>query len=197
MGFSRQCWSGLPSPTPGDLPDPGMDLCCLRHWQFCLHWVPQLVSSLQTKSKGWRSSWSLRWPAPLYLRLVAGGTHPGAKALVCREGWCSSLDGGQNDASLGQTSCLHHFLRVRIQEISYSICLSPPDSLHSVRQSLGPSLSLQVAWFHSFYGRVILWCLAEHSLKLLQWWKEQKSMRDPCSLSGSRLPKEELSDLFT
>ena len=33
MGFSRQCWSGLPSPTPGDLPDPGMDLCCLRHWQ--------------------------------------------------------------------------------------------------------------------------------------------------------------------
>ena len=26
MGFSRQeCWSGLPFPSPGDLPDPGMD----------------------------------------------------------------------------------------------------------------------------------------------------------------------------
>ena len=78
-----------------------------------------------------------------------------------------------------------------IQEISYSICLSPPDSLHSIWQSLGPSLSLQVACFPSFYGWVILWCLAEHSPKLLQWWKEQKSTREPCSLSGLRLPKEE------
>ena len=26
MGFSRQeCWSGLPCPPPGDLPDPGME----------------------------------------------------------------------------------------------------------------------------------------------------------------------------
>ena len=27
MGFSRQeCWSRLPSPSPGDLPNPGMEL---------------------------------------------------------------------------------------------------------------------------------------------------------------------------
>ena len=27
MGFSRQeCWSGLPFPSPGDLPDPGIGL---------------------------------------------------------------------------------------------------------------------------------------------------------------------------
>ena len=27
MGFARQeCWSGLPCPSPGDLPDPGMEL---------------------------------------------------------------------------------------------------------------------------------------------------------------------------
>ena len=26
MGFSRQeCWSGLPFPSPGDLPDPGIE----------------------------------------------------------------------------------------------------------------------------------------------------------------------------
>ena len=26
MGFSRQeCWSGLPFPSPGDLPDPGLE----------------------------------------------------------------------------------------------------------------------------------------------------------------------------
>ena len=31
MGFSRQgYWSGLPFPTPGDLPDPGISLL---HWQ--------------------------------------------------------------------------------------------------------------------------------------------------------------------
>ena len=31
MGFSRQeYWSGLPSPPPGDLPDPGMKPASLR-----------------------------------------------------------------------------------------------------------------------------------------------------------------------
>ena len=30
MGFSRQVyWSGLPSPTPGNLPDPGTELVSL------------------------------------------------------------------------------------------------------------------------------------------------------------------------
>ena len=36
MGFSRQAyWSGLPFPSPGDLPDPGIEpyLLCLLHWQ--------------------------------------------------------------------------------------------------------------------------------------------------------------------
>ena len=33
MGFSRQeYWSGLPFPSPGDLPDPGSNLHFL-HWQ--------------------------------------------------------------------------------------------------------------------------------------------------------------------
>ena len=31
MGFSRQeCWSGLPCPPPGDLPDPGNEPVSLR-----------------------------------------------------------------------------------------------------------------------------------------------------------------------
>ena len=38
MGFSRQkCWSGLPCPLPGDLPNPGIKLVvslCLLHWQL-------------------------------------------------------------------------------------------------------------------------------------------------------------------
>ena len=36
QGFSRQeCWSGLPFPPPGGLPDPGIEPCVLRllHWQ--------------------------------------------------------------------------------------------------------------------------------------------------------------------
>ena len=35
MGFSRQeYWSGLPCPSPGDLPDPGMEPVSL----WLLHW---------------------------------------------------------------------------------------------------------------------------------------------------------------
>ena len=31
MGFPRQaCWSGVPFPSPGDLPDPGIELTSLR-----------------------------------------------------------------------------------------------------------------------------------------------------------------------
>ena len=36
MGFSRQeCWSGLPCPPPGDLPNQELNLhlLCLLHWQ--------------------------------------------------------------------------------------------------------------------------------------------------------------------
>ena len=37
MGFSRQeNWNGLPCPSPGDLPDPGMEPVSLTsnlHWQ--------------------------------------------------------------------------------------------------------------------------------------------------------------------
>ena len=36
MGFSEQeYWSGLPYPSPGDLPDPGIKprSLCLLHWQ--------------------------------------------------------------------------------------------------------------------------------------------------------------------
>ena len=37
MGFSRQeYWSGVPFPSPGDLPDPGIKpgcLLCLLYWR--------------------------------------------------------------------------------------------------------------------------------------------------------------------
>jgi len=42
MGFPRQeYWSGLPVPSPGDLPDPGIEHSdpCLLHWQEDSLWL--------------------------------------------------------------------------------------------------------------------------------------------------------------
>ena len=37
MGFSRQeCWSGLPFPSPGDLPDPGIESGSSALWADAL-----------------------------------------------------------------------------------------------------------------------------------------------------------------
>ena len=46
MGFSRQeYWSGLPCPSPRDLPDPGVNprLLCLLHWRQVL--LPRYLGS--------------------------------------------------------------------------------------------------------------------------------------------------------
>ena len=48
MGFSRQeCWSGLPCPPPGDLPDPGIEPESLKS--------PALVGKLFTTSATWEA----------------------------------------------------------------------------------------------------------------------------------------------
>ena len=45
MGFSRQeCWSGLPFPSPGDLPDPGSNLGLPQCRQTLYHLSHQKVS---------------------------------------------------------------------------------------------------------------------------------------------------------
>ena len=42
MGFSRQeCWSGLPFPSPGDLPDPGIEPALPALQANCLPLSPQ------------------------------------------------------------------------------------------------------------------------------------------------------------
>ena len=42
MGFSSQeCWSGLPCPIPGDLPDPGMEVVSpALAWGLFTNWPP-------------------------------------------------------------------------------------------------------------------------------------------------------------
>ena len=57
MEFSRQeYWSGLPFPTPGDPPNPGIDpmSLCLLHWQgdrWILHHYRHLGSLGSTYKK--------------------------------------------------------------------------------------------------------------------------------------------------
>ena len=58
IGFSRQeCWSELPFPSPGDLPDPGIEpgspsLFTFMHWRR--KWQPTPVF-LPRESQGWGS----------------------------------------------------------------------------------------------------------------------------------------------
>ena len=48
MGFSRQeCWSGLPYPPPGDLPDPGIESASLMS--------PALADAFFTASATWEA----------------------------------------------------------------------------------------------------------------------------------------------
>ena len=48
MGFSRQeYWSGLPLPTPGDAPDPGIEPPCLAS--------PALLGRFFTTSTTWEA----------------------------------------------------------------------------------------------------------------------------------------------
>ena len=55
MVFSRQeYWSGLPFPTPGSLPDPGMD-------QTYISWVPALAGRFFTSLPSGKPSYRLVW----------------------------------------------------------------------------------------------------------------------------------------
>ena len=51
MGFSRQeCWSGLPFPSPGDLPDPGIEPRSPTLQADALPWEPSGKPRLPTKN---------------------------------------------------------------------------------------------------------------------------------------------------
>ena len=56
VGFSRQeCWSGLPCPPVGDLPDPGIELMSLQ--------FPALAGEFYTTSTTWKALYiyTYRW----------------------------------------------------------------------------------------------------------------------------------------
>ena len=45
---------------------------------------------------------------------------------------------------------VYHFSRFHIHALMCNICVSLSDLLHSIRQALSPSMSLQITQFHSF-----------------------------------------------
>ena len=78
MGFPRQeYWSGLPFPTPGDLPNPGIELECLMspYWQ---------AGSLPP-------AWMIQYKAPPTV-LSLTPMHPTKKTplMHCHFLWCFS-----------------------------------------------------------------------------------------------------------
>ena len=62
MGFFRQeYWSGLPFPSPGDLPDPGSEIPALQ--------VGALLSELPGKSKDY-IPFSKTWYGSLHVAVI-------------------------------------------------------------------------------------------------------------------------------
>ena len=59
MGFPRrEYWSGLPFPSPEDLPDPGIKLCLLwllHFWWILYHWAPGKPNLSMTLLQIWSS----------------------------------------------------------------------------------------------------------------------------------------------
>ena len=72
LGFSRQeYWSGLPFPSPGDLPDPGI-LSAL----FCLSWFlfphsPESLRPQDTVASIWRQQYGVSHQTDLDLTYVS------------------------------------------------------------------------------------------------------------------------------
>ena len=64
MEFSRQeYWSGLPLPSPGDLPDPGIEPGSPALWADALPSEPPGMSTYKTEAVG--EFWGLSWRTKL------------------------------------------------------------------------------------------------------------------------------------
>ena len=99
MGFSRQeYWSGLPFPSPGDLPAPGSDpglphrgqtLCCLSHSGSPVsttrtQMTPSSVAAPCCSRRGWRKAAPhLPWPSDSCPRAPGRRSQPPARRACC------------------------------------------------------------------------------------------------------------------
>ena len=81
MGFSRQeYWSGLPFLSPGDLPDPGMELRSPAFQADALASeppgkpIPVPLLHGESMGKQWKQWLTLFWGAPKSLQMVIAAT---------------------------------------------------------------------------------------------------------------------------
>ena len=80
MGLSRQeYWGGLPFPSPGDLPDPGIELVAPALEADCLPSELQGSFAYNNKQIGSYVSGSAEVKKPRYKCLPAKVTVPGAR----------------------------------------------------------------------------------------------------------------------
>ena len=90
MGFSRQeYWRGLPSPSPGELPDPGIEARSLPHCKLMLYQLSYTGS--QTKAEGWRTDAFELWycgrlKSPLYKKKIKPVNPKGNQSWIFIEG---------------------------------------------------------------------------------------------------------------
>ena len=90
MGFSRhKCWSGLPSPPPGDLPNPGVKPVCLMS--------PALAGGFFTTSATWEA-----------LKCIQGHSHGVSAAFAWWLLFSRAVSHGLKILPLSQT--FHHDL---------------------------------------------------------------------------------------
>ena len=127
-GFSKQkYWSGLPFPSPGYLPDPGIELCLL-YWQvnsLLLHHVGSLKGSgeKQNFSNGFRSLTQCLFCVFFCLRALQGRLPIPKKVNLKKDGKTKTASvtlPGSNELHSAKISHLHFFK-------------SPPFVLHMVQ----------------------------------------------------------------
>ena len=89
MGFSRkECWSGLPLTTPGDLPKPGMEPAS--------HASPALAGEFFTTSTTWEAPRMLTTKVTLSEKAMA----PHSSTLAWKIPWMEQPGGLQSMGSL-------------------------------------------------------------------------------------------------
>ena len=80
---------------------------------------------------------------------------------------------------------LYHFSRFHIYALIYGICFSLSDLLHSVGQSLGPSMSLEMTQFCSFLWLILHCIYVPHLLyPFICWWAYSSLILEQTTVSS-------------
>ena len=128
MGFSRQVyWSGLPFPTPGDLPNSGLN----PHFLSLLHWQ---VDSSPSEPRG----------KPVWTE-VGDSKSPIAPELV-QEGCCMTLNSLGQNWGTAERQCVRGTRKFLSSPVFTGFRSGPPPSSQASRWAPGPSGKSWSGW---------------------------------------------------